>query len=298
MPPEGLIGSETTETTSEENTTTETEEQTTTENETTDDGVSTQETQVQFPEGLDEELQKDPSLQVFIKDGKINYANLMKSYVHGARQMGADKVVVPGVNASNEEREAFFNKLGRPDLDKYEVKSNLPEGVEVDQVMVDGFKAVAHKAGILPGQAQDLMNWFNEQQTQAGTTLSDQNQADYDKSVEGLKTEWGDGYDRELIVADRALKEFATTDEIKYLNDIGITSDVNFTRLFNKIGKGLSEDTFNTESHGHFGMTQAEAEVKVNEALADPNSAYRNKDHANHKNAVAELQKWHEIMAG
>ena len=298
MPPENLIGNagETTETSTEE-TSTETSEQTTTETTTTEDGVSTEESTVVFPEGLDADIAKDPSLQVFVKDGKINYANMMKSYVHAQKQMGADKVILPTEKSSPEEWEAFHNKMGRPELDKYELKSNLEEGQALDEDMLKDFKTEAHKAGLMPKQAQNLLDWFNTKTNEAGKSQSDINQVEYDKQVEGLKKEWGEGYERELTVSDNALKQFATPEEIAYLNERGITSDVNVVRLFNKIGKGLSEDTFDEESKGSFGMTPDEAQAKINSHMADSSGAYMNRDHADHKRVVAEVLKLNEVIA-
>lgn len=296
-----LIGNEDAPTeTTQENTTEETATQTTSESsetQTAEDGVTTTEPTVKFPEGVDEEITKDPSLQVFIKDGEINYANMMKSYVHAQRQMGADKVVIPGKNASDEDWNNFYNKVGRPELDKYEVKPVLQEGQEADTDMINAYKQAAHAAGILPRQAQALMNWFGEHSNGVQQTMADRNQEAYDKQLETLKSDWGEAYERELKLSDRALKEFATPEEVQYLVDSGIADDVNVVRLFNKIGKGLAEDTFDQESHGSFGMTKAQAEAKINEYLSDEEGAYRNPAHANHKNAVLEVNRLHEILA-
>jgi Xaa-Pro aminopeptidase len=295
-----LIGNEN-ETSSEETTSESTEETTTeteatTEVKTADDGVSTVESEVEFPEGLDAEISKDPSLQVFIKDGKINYANMMKSYVHAQKQMGKERVVIPDANASEEDKQAFFNKLGRPELDKYEIKSNVAEGQEVDTEMLEGFKQVAHESGMLPDQAQKVLAWFNTKSQEQGVTISDKNQAAYDEQLQGLKTEWGDAYDQNLKAADRALKEFASPEEIDYLVKAGIADDVNVVRLFSKISKGLAEDSFDQESHGSFGMSPADAQAKINSHMADANGPYLNSNHADHKRVVQEVAKLNAII--
>ena len=252
---------------------------------------------VEFPEGLEDAVKNDPSLQVFVKDGKFNYANMMKSYVHAQKQMGKDKLVMPTDASTEEDWNNFYNKMGRPDLDGYELKSNLGEGQELDLEVMSGFKEVAHEAGILPRQAQAILNWFNETSVNAQKSSDERFQAQVVEDTEGLKKEWGDGFDRELTLSNRALKEFASDEEIQYLKDSGLSDDVKLVRIFNKIGKGLSEDTFEKESHGSFGMTPDEAQTKINDHFSNEGGPYLNPDHANHKTAVKEMLKLQEIMA-
>ncbi len=48
-------------------------------------------------EGTEQDVYDDPSLSAFKgDDGKINGTNLLKSYVHGQKNMGADRVIIPG----------------------------------------------------------------------------------------------------------------------------------------------------------------------------------------------------------
>jgi len=45
--------------------------------------------QVSFPDGLEDDIKNDPSLKVFVDaDGKVNYTNVLKSYVHAQRKNG------------------------------------------------------------------------------------------------------------------------------------------------------------------------------------------------------------------
>lgn len=251
--------------------------------------------EVDFPDGLEDEVRNDPSLAVFVKDGKFNYANMMKSYVHAQKQMGKDKTLIPTNESTEEEWGQFFDKMGRPPLSDYELKPNLGEGAQLDEGMFNGFKEVAHAAGLLPNQAQGILDWFNAQTADAQKNIDTKYQEDYEKGLNALKAEWGDAYEREISLANRALKEFASDEEIEYLKATGLSDDLKLVRLFNKIGKGLSEDTFDQESHGSFGMTKQEAESKINDHFSNPDGPYLNQNHPNHKNAVKEMYKLQEI---
>ena len=65
--------------------------------------------QVDWRESLPEDLKSDPSL-LTVKD----VPGLAKSYIHAQKMIGADKLAIPGKNASEEEWSAVYEKLGKP----------------------------------------------------------------------------------------------------------------------------------------------------------------------------------------
>ena len=69
---------------------------------------------IDWKASLSEDLRNDPSL------ASINdVASLAKGYVHGQKMIGADKIVIPKDDASPDEMNEFYNRLGRPE--KYEI---------------------------------------------------------------------------------------------------------------------------------------------------------------------------------
>jgi len=248
---------------------------------------------IEFPEGLEDDIKGDPSLKVFVQENKINYANLMKSYVHAQRKMGTEKFAIPGKNATDDEWNGLYNKLGRPELDKYEINTNEHK---VEEEFLKEFKATAHKAGLLPKQAQELFNWNQQKAQTMQDAYSTGVKEKYEQELSGLKKEWGSGFDTELKLADRALEEFATPEEMEALKESGFTQNIGLVKLFNKIGKAFSEDTFDKEAHGNFGVTKDAAEKKIGEMFADREGAYLNSQHPNHTKAVEEMLKLNEIL--
>src|SRR6185437_3686507 len=80
-----------------------------------------------------------------------SYAELEKSYGSSLR--------MPAPDAPQEERDAFYSKLGRPESpDKYEIK--FGEGVAVDDKLLGSFREAAHKLGLSQQQAQALGEWW------------------------------------------------------------------------------------------------------------------------------------------
>ena len=74
--------------------------------------------------------------------------DLAKSYVELQRKLG----VWPGDDASEEEKQAYFAKIGRPDSpDAYELDAGiLPEGIGDRDKLIADFKKSAHEAGVSP----------------------------------------------------------------------------------------------------------------------------------------------------
>lgn len=241
---------------------------------------------------LEEDIRNDPTLKVFIDEkGEFNVKNALKSYVHAQRKMGEKGVRVPDKNSSDEEWQQFYSNLRPDELEKYELNANLGEDQKMDEEMFGEFKKLAHESGLAPKQAEKLLGWYNERVSKSSETQVQEAQSQYNKEVNELKTEWGDAVDREMGLAKRALKEFADDKTVDYLKQTGLDKNVQLIRLFNKIGKGLMEDSFDKESHGSFGITKEEAERKMASIYGDPNHAYFNPQHPSNKHAIDEMTK-------
>jgi len=105
--------------------------------------------QVDWKESLPEDLKNDPSL-LTVKD----VPGLAKSYIHAQKMIGADKIALPGKNASEEEWDAVYNRLGKPEEAKaYEEDfGDLP----IPEENVKNFKDAAHKLGLNQTQFKGL----------------------------------------------------------------------------------------------------------------------------------------------
>lgn len=249
---------------------------------------------VEFPEGIDESLKHEQSLKLFIKDKKFNYPEILKSYVNAQKMIGKEKVVLPGKNATEDDWNNFYNRVGRPELEKYEVK--LKEGQEVDETFLKKYKEVAHKSGLLPKQAEGLFHWYHDEVEGAQRKVLEEHKQKAENEMFALKKDWGAGFEKEVDLAKRALRQFASQEEIDALKESGLTSNVKFVRLLNKIGKGLKEDSFSHESAGTFGVTKEEATNKISAMYADRNGPYMNKQHPGHRAALQEMLKLNEVL--
>lgn len=245
---------------------------------------------ISFPENwkeaLDKDIKEDPSMAA-INDIKA----LAKSYVHGQRMVGADKIVIPGKNATEGDWANVFKKLGLPDShEKYETKA------ELQAEFLAGFKQQAHKLGILPSQFSGIAEFIKASYDADMKARDDKHLLNIDNEIKALKAEWGDKFEVNVSKAQKALKAFASPEEIQYIHDSGLSNDTRLVKIFSKIAEGISEDKFNFESESALGSDKASAQKKIDSIMSDVNSPYFNASHPNHEAIVNEMQMLHKIV--
>lgn len=110
-------------------------------------------------EGLEadnlEWLQKNETL---LKDPKA-----LARHTFNQEKLLGNAIRIPKEDATPEEREAFLNKLGRPEKpDGYQLKApeKMPEGMAYDGEFASAFKAEAHKLGLTAAQAAGLHDLY------------------------------------------------------------------------------------------------------------------------------------------
>ena len=234
--------------------------------------------------GLSDDLRADKSLEN-IKD----ISSLAKSYIHAQRLVGADKIPVPNKFATEKDWDAVYEKLGRPKTaDEY--KYNLSEDQKVDTEALKNFSSQAHKLGLLPTQAQGMVNYYNEM---VGKQLADAESistSQREKAMTELKTEWGQAYDQKLQKANTVVSSVFPKGIMSInLEDgtkLGDHSEV--IKAFAALGEKMGEDDI-IKSDGPVYMTPKEIEKQIGE-LQQTGSAYWDKNHPNHDTAVQEVQ--------
>lgn len=250
---------------------------------------------VKYPEnwklGLSKELQEDSALKVI-----HDIPALVKSYIHAQRAIGADKLVLPSKHATAEEWRAVYEKLGLP-KDVKEYKIEAPKDVGFDDTFVSTLATKAYELGVLPTQAQALVNWMGEQNKNAVVDLKKSLTTQTEESVGKLKTEWGAAFDEKVSDAQKAVSHFADADAIKYLNESGLTNDPTLVKLFAKVAGVLKEDGIIRENaQGSSVLTPAEAKTQMGIIMANMDHPFYQKEHPNHKAAVDEVTNLRKMM--
>lgn len=243
-----------------------------------------------WKEALPEDLKTDPSLSSI-----MDIQSLAKSYIHGQKMIGRDKIVIPDKFATDEDWSKVYQKLGVPEsADKYEFK--VPEGMDED--FVKGFKDLAVKNGILPKQADKLFEFYNSHVDKVISNNEAENKRIFEESVNGLKKEWGQGYERKLQAASGLFNQIADEESKKVFNESGLGNNPVVIKMFAKLAEQMGEDKFvNANNIGSVGLTPSEAQQKINDIYGNKDHPYYNKSHPSHKDALNEMTKLFEAVA-
>ena len=240
---------------------------------------------------LPEDIRDDPSLEP-IKD----IPNLAKSYINAQRMVGADKVVIPGDDATDEERAQFFQKLGRPENpDGYGITkpSDLPEGMPYDEEYVKEFVAQAHTLGLTTNQAMGLWKWGMERDVNRfQTTVQEMEQARQEAET-ALRKEWGKAYDERMAGIKFLVDKFGGDEVRKVFDSTGIGNNPALAKFLADIANEFSEDTLRGMGEPRFGTkSPAEAKKEIQELWADKKflDAYWNPKHPGNKAAKERMQ--------
>lgn len=239
--------------------------------------------------GVDPEIAKDPSLKVF-----TNHQDLIKSYVHAQKMLGKDKAILPTKNSTDVEWKQFYQKLGLPEFEAYQINKGEKYVVQ-DEVLAE-FKKLAHDSNLLPHQAQKVMDWFNEKASGNMSIAQKEAEAKMTEGWTELAKEWGQGFDKNMNAAKAVIQEFGDENFVKYLNESGLGDDPKLAKFLAQIGKNLKEDSFDENISTRHAMTPQEAKAAYAKIIGDPNHPYRNDQHPEHKMAVEEVTKLFTMM--
>jgi hypothetical protein len=259
------------------------------------------ETVPQFPEGTEDGIKNEASIKSFVdKEGKLNTANLLKSYVNAQKMLGKDKVVIPRADGPDAELDAFYEKLGwSKDTTKYELKS-FEEQKDLTPEFKKAFKDFAHK-NRLPAQAADKFAQFFNEQTEAGKKqVAESSKKRFDDGVSELKKEWGTAFERKIQAAKVVINEHGGEEFNKYLRESGLGDDTKLVKFLANLSESIyGEEKLSTEAGKSNGLlTIDEAVNEKNNMYRDPKSAYLNAKDPGHAAAVQRMLKLNEIITG
>tara|TARA_R100000750_G_C2342099_1_gene94642 strand:+ start:810 stop:1643 length:834 start_codon:yes stop_codon:yes gene_type:complete len=246
--------------------------------------------QVDWKESLPEDLKSDPSL-LTVKD----VPGLAKSYIHAQKMIGADKIALPGKNASEEEWDAVYNKLGKPEEAKtYEEDfGDLP----IPEENVKNFKDAAHKLGLNQTQFKGLTTWYKDlikTQVEDINVDADTKRAE---SEAALRKEFGKTYDAKLKSSQRVFQTYGDTKflDVELKDGTKLGDHPTFIKLMSNIADTISEDKIATGEKGSEFFTPAEAKRKIAE-LTTTGSPYWNRKDPGHVDAVKEVADMQEMV--
>ncbi len=247
---------------------------------------------------LPEEIREDATLK-----NVTDIKSMADQLVKAQRMVGANKVAIPGKHSTEGDHKDFWIKMGMPEtFEKYEVK--LPEEASFDDGFISKFKDHAFNNGMLPAQAEKLLDAYNGWNTEALATQATAIKEKTDAGIAQLKQQYGEAFNAKISAVRAAVKEtgaapgneelFTWLDNTE-IEGVKATDHPAMIRIFEFMSGLMSEDTILPGS-SEGANTPKELEKLANDIIADKEHPYNNAKHPNHKAAVQEVQGYFERM--
>lgn len=243
-----------------------------------------------WQDSLPDDLKQEASIGAF-----KSVADMAKSYVHAQKMVGADKVIIPSEKAGEDDWNAFYKKLGRPESsDKYEL--DLPKDAPVDGEILKGLKDTAYKSGLNTKQLNTLMGWYTGASSEKIKAAQVEQQNKYNEEIKSYEEAVG-GKDKLLVEVDkarRALRELGDDDLIKFLDESKMGSRAPIIKFFSKLADQMSEDKIRDKGGNRIGMGADEIQSKLDSIMAS--KAYFDGSHVEHDGLVKQAYALREQL--
>ena len=217
--------------------------------------------------------------------------SLVKSYVSAQKMVGADKVVIPKKDATAEQWNEFYKKVGLPEqFEKYAL--NRDEKSNMDAAFFDSFKDAAFKNGILPHQAQGLLSAFESIAKTNTDKFSNEANLQAESNIKTLKTEWGEAYGNKLEIIKETVDKFGGDELRAVLQGAGLATNPIVAKALLQIGENLQE----TARKGLEAKTPGQTKASLDEIMSDRNHPYHDPSNIGHAAAVREVEALFQKM--
>jgi hypothetical protein len=205
--------------------------------------------------------------------------SLVKSYASAQTMIGADKIAIPGANATGDDWKQVFQKLGVPEkAEDYKVDLDKTWDGKVDKDFLDKFKATAHGANILPSQAKTMAEWFAKENETAFKSMQAEMQQSVQAGLDALQKEWGAAYNDKIAATKAVMKVYGDEEDVKYIRESGLGKDARFIKFLNKLSSTISEDKIRGEGgSGGSMLSPQEAQKQIDAIKGDVKGPYWNK---------------------
>jgi len=232
---------------------------------------------------LPDDIKTDESLK-HIQD----VPSLAKSYIHAQKMVGADKIAVPNKYATEDDWKIVYEKLGlpkSPDQYKYE----LPQDTQVDENTLKSFSSQAHNLGLLPQQAKGVVKFYNDMVNKTMSDADNKAMAFRENSTKELKMEYGQAYDENISKAKNLANSII---DANFLNSpmadgTKVGDHPALVKGLVKLAGRMGEDSI-VQASGPAYLTPKQIDKQIAE-LTSEGSAYWDKHHPNHDEAVEEV---------
>lgn len=159
-----------------------------------------------------------------------------------------NSIKIPGADASAEEKEEFYRKLGRPEkAEEYEFPET--DVVKNDAATVEWARGVFLKAGLTKEQAGIVRDEWNQYVIQVNqkveNDLKEARVKQVNDDLQTLKTKWGNKFEENAAIARKTMDIATSNNEglREWLKEKNLDNDPVLSQLFFDISSAFVDDT-------------------------------------------------------
>jgi hypothetical protein len=231
-------------------------------------------------------------------------AEALKSYAHLERLVGADKIALPPRDAQGQRDWSKWEgwaALGRPEAPERYAFKGAPGGspAAADREFQQHMAPLLHRAGLAQWQVDLLAEGLDGFGAQARERSQRRAEEELSAAAAELRREWDQSFDRQLDLANRAVRQFGGADLVRALSQSGLGRNPAVVRAFARIGAALAEDGGTPQDRpGAQGGGSARQEIQRLKADAEFQQAFLNRLHPGHDAAMARMLRLQAQVSG
>lgn len=241
-------------------------------------------------ESLPPDIKANESLGKFKDVG-----SLAKSYVEMERMMGG-REKLPTAESKDEEWSGLYGKLGRPEKPDGYKFPDIPKDYQVTDEFRGSISSMAHQLGLNQRQFDAMIGWGMLQ----SKAITDKQMEVQTQMMKELRDKWGFAADANTERAHKTIAMLAKYNAkdpfVTWLEESGNDRNPLVLDFFYRASQELDEDNFVDEHVKKDAADKASAQQKINEIMADRKGPYWDVNSPMHKDTVARVQEYYQIL--
>lgn len=221
--------------------------------------------------GIPEDFRKDPEISKY-----KTIQDFLKGVQEKTALIGRKGVILPTEKSTPEEREAFFNAIGRPEKPegyKFTDIKDLHPSLKVTPESQKQFAEFLHKNGVPNSQADAFNQYATKYLSDMLTNADKAYKESQEKAINDLKAAWGDKFEENITGAKTLVEKVGGADALGAFGELGNNPKV--LAFLHKLSTVISEDSISkiTTSGGAQMPEQEAAAKEIQDIIADAKGA-------------------------
>ena len=203
--------------------------------------------------------------------------DFLEGHLNLVKKIGEKGLERPGEDATDEERNAFYSKIGRPEnAGDYSWESLNEEGesdFDFDPDALSSAQEQLHAAGLTNDQYKVVMDLHKGQVMQGMADMDRYQQEQANQTTSNLQKEWGDKFDTKIAVVQKAIDKFGMGETIR---DLGLGNNEQVIRMFSELSDKMGESNMTGDTSSSGGGFDQQLKAITS------SKAYNDKTHPDH----------------